>query len=60
MVEELSNAISNTSKEVEWRFPAAPQGIESVVELANNQMRKTIAKRLGFKFTAPHYYLGVE
>ena len=26
---------------------AAPQGIESVVELANNQMRKTIAKRLG-------------
>ena len=40
---------------------AAPQGIESVVELANNQMRKTIAKRLGAsKFTAPHYYLGVE
>ena len=39
----------------------APQGIESVVELANNQMRKTIAKRLGAsKFTAPHYYLGVE
>ena len=40
---------------------AAPQGIESFVELANNQMRKTIAKRLGTsKFTAPHYYLGVE
>ena len=40
---------------------APPQGIESVVELANNQMRKTIAKRLGAsKFTAPHYYLGVE
>ena len=40
---------------------AAPQGIESVIELANNQMRKTIAKRLGAsKFTAPHYYLGVE
>ena len=39
----------------------APQGIESVVEFANNQMRKTIAKRLGAsKFTAPHYYLGVE
>ena len=40
---------------------AVPQGIESVVEFANNQMRKTIAKRLGAsKFTAPHYYLGVE
>ena len=40
---------------------ALPQGIESVVELANNQMRKTIAKRLAAsKFTAPHYYLGVE
>jgi pyruvate dehydrogenase E2 component (dihydrolipoamide acetyltransferase) len=40
---------------------AAPQGIESVEEIANSQMRKTIAKRLGAsKFTAPHYYLGVE
>jgi pyruvate dehydrogenase E2 component (dihydrolipoamide acetyltransferase) len=40
---------------------AAPQGIESVEEMANSQMRKTIAKRLGAsKFTAPHYYLGVE
>ena len=40
---------------------ALPQGIESVVELVNNQMRKTIAKRLAAsKFTAPHYYLGVE
>jgi len=38
-----------------------PQGIESVEEVANSQMRKTIAKRLaGSKFTAPHYYLGVE
>ncbi len=40
---------------------AMPQGIESVEEMANSQMRKTIAKRLaGSKFTAPHYYLGVE
>ena len=39
----------------------APTGIESVTELANSQMRKTIAKRLSAsKFTAPHYYLGVE
>ena len=39
----------------------AAQGVESVVELANSQMRKTIAKRLAAsKFNAPHYYLGVE
>jgi pyruvate dehydrogenase E2 component (dihydrolipoamide acetyltransferase) len=39
----------------------APSGIESVTELANSQMRKTIAKRLSAsKFSAPHYYLGVE
>ena len=40
---------------------AQPQGIESVEEIANSQMRKTIAKRLSAsKFNAPHYYLGVE
>ena len=39
----------------------ATQGVEAVVELANSQMRKTIAKRLAAsKFNAPHYYLGVE
>jgi pyruvate dehydrogenase E2 component (dihydrolipoamide acetyltransferase) len=38
-----------------------PRGTESVTELANSQMRKTIAKRLSAsKFSAPHYYLGVE
>ena len=38
-----------------------PRGTESVTEIANSQMRKTIAKRLSAsKFTAPHYYLGVE
>ena len=41
--------------------PFVPAGVESVEEIANSQMRKTIAKRLGAsKFTAPHYYLGVE
>ena len=36
-------------------------GEESITELANSQMRKTIAKRLSAsKFSAPHYYLGVE
>ncbi len=36
-------------------------GVEQITELANSQMRKTIAKRLSAsKFTAPHYYLGVE
>ena len=41
--------------------PFVPSGLESVEEMANSQMRKTIAKRLAAsKFTAPHYYLGVE
>ena len=38
-----------------------PTGVESVTELANSSMRKAIAKRLSTsKFSAPHYYLGVE
>ena len=38
-----------------------PVGVESVTVLSNTQMRKTIAKRLSSsKFSAPHYYLGVE
>ena len=41
--------------------PVQPMGIEQFTELANSQMRKTIAKRLSAsKFSAPHYYLGVE
>lgn len=41
--------------------PFVPRGTESVTEIANSQMRKTIAKRLSAsKFSAPHYYLGVE
>jgi pyruvate dehydrogenase E2 component (dihydrolipoamide acetyltransferase) len=36
-------------------------GTETFEEVANSQMRKTIAKRLGeSKFTAPHYYLGLD
>ena len=35
-----------------------PIGSESITEIANSQMRKTIAKRLSAsKFSAPHYYL---
>ncbi len=38
-----------------------PKGSELVTEIPNSQMRKTIAKRLTeSKFSAPHYYLGVE
>ncbi|NNK39490.1 MAG: pyruvate dehydrogenase complex dihydrolipoamide acetyltransferase, partial [Winogradskyella sp.] len=38
-----------------------PSGQEDFDEVANSQMRKVIAKRLAeSKFTAPHYYLGVE
>ena len=41
--------------------PFVPSGTESITEIANSQMRKTIAKRLSAsKFSAPHYYLGVE
>ena len=41
--------------------PFVPSGTESVTVIANSQMRKTIAKRLSAsKFSAPHYYLGVE
>ena len=40
---------------------SGPKGLESVTELANSSMRKAIAKRLSAsKFSAPHYYLGVE
>ncbi|PRP67287.1 pyruvate dehydrogenase complex dihydrolipoamide acetyltransferase [Nonlabens agnitus] len=38
-----------------------PVGQEEWEEIPNSQMRKTIAKRLGqSKFTAPHYYLGLD
>ena len=41
--------------------PNASLGTESITKIANSQMRKTIAKRLSSsKFSAPHYYLGVE
>jgi len=36
-------------------------GKEFFTEFPNSQMRKTIAKRLSLsKFSAPHYYLGIE
>lgn len=36
-------------------------GEEGYEEVTNSQMRKVIARRLGeSKFTAPHYYLGIE
>ena len=38
-----------------------PAGLEGVTEIANSSIRKVIAKRLSAsKFSAPHYYLGVE
>ena len=38
-----------------------PAGVEGVTEFTNSSMRKVIAKRLSAsKFSAPHYYLGVE
>jgi len=42
-------------------LPFVPKSQESYEEVANSQMRKVIARRLGeSKFTAPHYYLNVE
>ncbi len=44
-----------------FKAASGPTGIESGTELANSNMRKAIAKRLSAsKFSAPHYYLGVE
>ena len=44
-----------------YAMAPGPTGLESVTELANSSMRKVIAKRLSAsKFSAPHYYLGVE
>ena len=40
---------------------SVPTGEERITELTNSSMRKAIAKRLSAsKFSAPHYYLGVE
>jgi pyruvate dehydrogenase E2 component (dihydrolipoamide acetyltransferase) len=45
----------------EYGVASKPTGVESVTELSNSSMRKAIAKRLSAsKFSAPHYYLGVE
>ena len=50
---------SNTEKTASPVATFIPSGVESVEEVKNSQMRKTIAKRLSeSKFTAPHYYLG--
>ncbi|ETN96609.1 pyruvate dehydrogenase complex dihydrolipoamide acetyltransferase [Zhouia amylolytica] len=49
------------STEVSGVQPFVPSGQESVEEVKNSQMRKTIAKRLAeSKFNAPHYYLTIE
>ena len=41
--------------------PFAPIGQEGHEDIANSQMRKTIARRLGeSKFQAPHFYLTME
>ena len=67
MVQGTGEAGRIIKRDVE-NFSGAPGGVqnaapavERIIELANSQMRKTIAKRLAAsKFSAPHYYLGVE
>ncbi|MDO4881605.1 MAG: 2-oxo acid dehydrogenase subunit E2, partial [Capnocytophaga sp.] len=57
-------SVTSTPKEEKATSAVAtfiPSGVESVEEVKNSQMRKTIAKRLSeSKFTAPHYYLAIE
>ena len=46
---------------VGYTIASGSKGGESVTDFANSSMRKSIAKRLSAsKFSAPHYYLGVE
>jgi len=46
---------------VGYAIPSGPTGMESVSELANSSMRKGhCQKTSASKFSAPHYYLGVE
>jgi pyruvate dehydrogenase E2 component (dihydrolipoamide acetyltransferase) len=55
---DVENFKPNSSVSIE---NITSNGEESFTEFANSQMRKTIAKRLSqSKFSAPHYYLGVE
>lgn len=61
---DIENFTPQTAK-VASSAASAPQfeavGTETFEEVPNSQMRKTIAKRLGqSKFTAPHYYLGLD
>jgi len=56
-IENFTPATSTATNVVKF----VPAGQENFEEVANSQMRKTIAKRLSqSKFTAPHYYLNVE
>ena len=58
----IKRDIDNYQPQAGGSFQAfTPSGAESFTQIANSHMRKTIAKRLSAsKFTAPHYYLGVE
>jgi pyruvate dehydrogenase E2 component (dihydrolipoamide acetyltransferase) len=55
----VPSAATATTAGVQPSFEAV--GTETWEEIPNSQMRKTIAKRLAeSKFTAPHYYLGLD
>ncbi|MDO5106306.1 pyruvate dehydrogenase complex dihydrolipoamide acetyltransferase [Capnocytophaga sp.] len=62
---DVETFVPSQSQAVAEKSAVAPTFIpvetESVEEVKNSQMRKTIAKRLSeSKFTAPHYYLTIE
>jgi len=59
---DIENFVPGAATSTGAAIPAfVPVGEPTWEELPNSQMRKTIAKRLGeSKFTAPHYYLGID
>ncbi len=57
----IKRDIENFTPSRSANAPFVPSGQENFEEIANSQMRKVIARRLGeSKFSAPHYYLNVE
>lgn len=59
---DIENFVPGVAVSSGTKVPAfVPVGEPTWEEIPNSQMRKTIARRLGeSKFTAPHYYLGID
>ena len=58
---DIENFVDTVSVREESASSLSVAGVETVEKVKNSQMRKVIAKRLReSKFTAPHYYLGLD